>query len=380
MKKMYREWNAIKAPRAMKGFTLIELLVVIAIIALLISLLLPALGRWRCVSKLTVCAVNQKQFGVATHTYAADFQDKIFSFTWVSGIRPSGEISAPDIINGYPTAQNPDDLQCAARQAVNIVRRRYGNTTLPIIAAWIPHVYYSHLVLQDYLDQRLPAKMVVCPEDANRLLWQNVEQFNANSFGPNQPAPGGAQWRWPFSSSYTVVPSSYQKDRSTTGADIATPAGGPAGAPHGFYFGPTQNNVLGKRKLGDIRSPSNKVQLYDLQANHCALNKRRAFFASPTTAQPLLAFDQSVSNIKTNRTTLGGWPVFTGSNFIPITYAYAPQTWEPPADNTPAASMYARFAWTYGGLKGQDIPSRSADAEIIVTPAVDANFRVRPPF
>lgn len=83
------------------GFTLVEVLVVIAIIAVLASLLLPALSRGRAQGRRAECLSNLRQWGLALQMYADDQNG--FTPRRGQGVRPLANVSRPeDWFNALP--------------------------------------------------------------------------------------------------------------------------------------------------------------------------------------------------------------------------------------------------------------------------------------
>jgi len=96
-----------------RGFTLVELLVVIAIIALLMSILLPAMSRVRRQAKAVMGQANLKQWGTCFAMYAGDWDNSAPRGWWsgsASGLQPQNTDYWMEALRPY--YGNEHDLRC----------------------------------------------------------------------------------------------------------------------------------------------------------------------------------------------------------------------------------------------------------------------------
>eukprot|EP01026_Neomeris_dumetosa_P029855 TRINITY_DN24060_c0_g1_i6.p1 TRINITY_DN24060_c0_g1~~TRINITY_DN24060_c0_g1_i6.p1 ORF type:complete len:228 (-),score=22.99 TRINITY_DN24060_c0_g1_i6:48-731(-) len=154
---------------ARRAFTLIELLIVIAIIAVLISILLPALGDARRAGKLTICGSNMKQMGAAVFGYSADHDDRMPNFSWRVGMEPRGDQQYTRYMAGIHSDQDG-----AMLQAAQLVKDFNGHEIeVPRDKGLgFPYPHLTNLVMANYLSNHVPDKGVVCPEDQWRIEYQ----------------------------------------------------------------------------------------------------------------------------------------------------------------------------------------------------------------
>jgi hypothetical protein len=246
-----------------------------------------------------------------------------------------------------------NDLLAAADQAVDILRRRGERPDILKLTNWIPNIFNTHLVLVDFLQERLPDRDLLCPEDRPRRLWaSDPHAFDAQGLPPYPPAPIGPPTNfgkvWPYSSSYLMVESTF---------DLAP--GGLTQLQDLLYLYYPGTIRLGNTKISDVAFPSQKVLMYEDVQRHNGC-RPDTYWGYDDAKLPLVFFDGSVRTKRVGDSNAGWNP--TNQNGGPLVYAYIPtqspgqNVWQPPPRNLVNNQdlITGRFTWTRGGLHGVD--------------------------
>jgi prepilin-type N-terminal cleavage/methylation domain-containing protein len=180
------------------AFTLIELLVVVAIIAILASLLLPALARARQKANQVNCISNLKQFAYSISMYTQDFNDSLPGPAW-TGIFFTYVDSIPAAASGDPN--NPTKYEGS------------------LVAQLTPY-----LALPIPSSQVRTAAVTICPASYKALpnsvpssppLYVPISYFSQSTI-TNEPGPPADVLQYPFGRPDTSVALSLRMPKKVT--------------------------------------------------------------------------------------------------------------------------------------------------------------------
>jgi len=157
--------------RRWRRFSLIELLVVIAIIAILSSILLPALGKARETSKSILCVSNLRQvYSAGALSYANDYND------WLPTVCHGNSVYWPRVFSDYlDIKQNISDLNLARRTLI-VCPSDNELKAIPVAASvlWAPTSYggnRSNYIADNPRDRpRCKTNMVALPAQCSYFM------------------------------------------------------------------------------------------------------------------------------------------------------------------------------------------------------------------
>ena len=331
--------------RPRRGFALSELVAIVAVFMAAGALLVISGSRSGRLASLSESISNLKRFGEGHLSYAADYQDLLFSFSWRGNrIGPS---TFPDLI----AQAQAGGMSAHSAQAVDIIRRRANRPTFPQIDGWIPTVSFTHLVLADYNAEALPAIWMNSPEDKNRLLW--AADPLGFEVGMYVPAPATLSSRWPYSSSYERAVFASTHDYFSPTQGVIT-----QGQFHNYFQvvaapGGTTESALADRRLSEVTYPAHKALMWDSAQRHHGT--RDQYFMYPDSRVPVLFGDGAVRVRASNNANRGVDPINPRQTFSVIA-TYQPDGWEPPIQRAGffSENLYVRYRYTRNGLGGRD--------------------------
>ncbi len=153
----------------MRAFTLIEVLVVVAIIALLVAILLPALGRAREQSRTSICASNQKQMGIAMSLFATEHGGRV-----PRGLSRHGTPDPTGPVNWVRmVARMFGDKNNYAANFNRVPVEKYPVFSCPTRSREYGGVFLDYVV--NSLDHRGPMRIPPCEPDPSSGTWYEVE-------------------------------------------------------------------------------------------------------------------------------------------------------------------------------------------------------------
>ncbi len=327
------------------GFSLIELLIVIAIIALLISIILPALSLAKRAARAGQCQANLRQLSTGYFNYASDTRGWLAAFSW----QPDQAYSH---FADLASVGSATDAHCL--QATDIVRRLTGRNQ-PRFAGRMVARNFSYLVLVDggYMGgDTLPEFGTACPEDRSALLWQRTAPEGIESLVAQQlaPADGSAEYRQmlPYWSSYQLVPAVWAAD---TGPETISQV---VNDYRLYNFSPAFTRFK-NRRIDDFAFPSQKVVFFDLFDRH--RSRTMTFHGYAAATQPLVFADGSVQ-VRRTQDANPGWDPRTPNSLTTRTrYRYRPMDHGDPlalSRETAGDWIDGGYRWTRFGVRGVD--------------------------